>query len=652
MNPWNVSSGLLKKLETAPFRAIDRQFALYLISRYDADDSTALAGAVTSALLESGHSCLFFDDQCEKLWGDESTETFQLPEADEWIKTLQNSPAVGKAGERKPLILDGRRLYIYKYFNFEKRVSDRLHLMVGVGKEKVSESVLELAKKLFKEEKDLSLYGGQLQTAGAFLPFFSHLSIISGGPGTGKTTVVAKLLALLCADSMEKGGSFPAIALAAPTGKAAQRMGESIRKAADMIPDQKMKDYLSKLIPSTLHRLLGIYGSSPKPKRNSQSPIDADLVVVDEASMMDITLFTRLIDALPQESRLVLLGDRYQLASVDAGSVMADICNAYSPNTFTQEFAGIVNGVIADPKNHLPASPSVSMLSPLVELQYSYRFEGGKPIGIVSSLMNSGLAEQSLSALTANQSSDHYCRLSDYPGDAALAAVLLEGYGKLFNAQTPEEALTRVGDFMVLTALNESRFGREGINKLVYRSYGSVPPVRPIKITENSPQHRLFNGDIGVIRRTKNSDGKMIEHAWFPAVSDDESESSDKKRTVRSFLVGMLPSFVDAFAITIHNSQGSEFEKVITILPERDTQLLTRELLYTAVTRAKTQLQIYGSSDIITQAIKRKTLRHSGLEDRIKNSHCDVSAIPTSSIKSEKADKSAAKRKRKDKKGG
>jgi len=331
---------------------------------------------------------------------------------------------------------------------------------------------------------------------------------------------------------------------------------------------------------------------------------------------------------------------------------MADICNAYSPNIFTQEFAGIVNGVIADPKNHLPASPSVSMLSPLVELQYSYRFEGGKPIGIVSSLMNSGLAEQSLSALTANQSSDHYCRLSDYPGDAALAAVLLEGYGKLFNAQTPEEALTRVGDFMVLTALNESRFGREGINKLVYRSYGSVPPVRPIKITENSPQHRLFNGDIGVIRRTKNSDGKMIEHAWFPAVSDDESESSDKKRTVRSFLVGMLPSFVDAFAITIHNSQGSEFEKVITILPERDTQLLTRELLYTAVTRAKTQLQIYGSSDIITQAIKRKTLRHSGLEDRIKNSHCDVSAIPTSSIKSEKADKSAAKRKRKDKKGG
>jgi exodeoxyribonuclease V alpha subunit len=631
----NASSELVKKLEIAPFRAIDRQFARYLITRYGVDESTALTGAITSALLDLGHSCLFFDDWCGKLWGDESGETFQLPVADEWIRTLQNSPAVGKPGERKPLILDGRRLYIYKYFNFEKKVADRLHLMAGVGKCKISESVLEIAKNLFGGEKDLSMYGGQLQTAGAFLPFFSCLSIISGGPGTGKTTVLAKLLTLFCADTMEKRGSFPAIALAAPSGKAAQKMGESIRIAADGIPNENIKDYLSNLIPSTLHRLLGIYGHYPKPKRNYQSPIDAEIVVVDEASMMDITLFARLIDALPQQSLLVLLGDRYQLTSVDAGSVMADICSAFSPNTFTHKFSDIVNRVIDNSGNYVTTTPSVSMLSPLVELQYSYRFEEGKPIGVVSKLINSGLAEQSLAALTVQQSTDHYCRLSEHPGDLVLATIILDGYSALFKTGTPEESLDRVGDFMVLTALNEGRFGRKWINKLVYKSFGTILPVRPIKITENSLQHRLFNGDMGVIRRTKDSDGKMIEHAWFPAVSDDENAASDNRRTVRSFLVGMLPSFVDAFAITIHNSQGSEFNRVIIILPERDTKILTRELLYTAVTRAKRQSQIYGTKDIVTQAILRKTFRQSGLEDRLKNFYNDSSIFENSSTRVE-----------------
>jgi exodeoxyribonuclease V alpha subunit len=361
---------------------------------------------------------------------------------------------------------------------------------------------------------------------------------------------------------------------------------------------------------------------------------------------MDISQFARIIDALPVNSRLILLGDRHQLASVQAGCVMADICNAFSTNQFSKAFAKCVNQAIIKPENRIQPSDADAALSPVVELQYSYRFQDCKPIGVVSKAVNSGSAEDTISKLSALQPEDEYCRLTPYPGQTEMADLILKKYQPLFDVllpdkaqklsdqpsvpgkfrtapdtrSIPEKALAELQNFMVLTVLNEGPYGREGINQQVYRSYGTTPPVRPIKITENSISHNLFNGDMGVIIREKTADGETIERAWFPFMSDGETAVSDVKadRGPRQFLVGALPAFVDAFAITIHNSQGSEFDQVAVVLPFRDMQLLTRELLYTGITRAKTKAVIYGAEDLVKAAVGREIDRHSGLEARIR----------------------------------
>lgn len=608
--------------EMHQLRPIDGQFHRFLIDRFESGPEAALAGAIASALLDQGHSCMFLEDHCGEVWNDGEGEQLALPPANECIAALRASKAVGKPGERKPLILDDRRLYIYKYFKFETRTAERLREMAVAGAVKIPDPVIALAKKIFNEMKDLSRSGGQLQVAGAVLPFFTRLSIITGGPGTGKTTVLAKMLALLSANAMVANGPFPTIKLAAPTGKAAQRMAESIRSAAGKIPDSVIADMLSKLVPSTLHRLLGLHGNSPIPRYGHDSPVDADIVVVDEASMMDLSLFARLVDALLPDARLILLGDRYQLASVEAGCVMADVCEAFTPNRFPSEFAEVVNGVISQNENHVAISTGGVSLSPVVELMHSYRFEGEKPIGVVSRAVNVGDADQALAALRADKSDGDHCILSDHPGDEAMSRLVLEGFRPLLESRTPEEALDRLEKYMVLTALNEGRFGREGINRLMYRMLGSIPAVRPIKITENSAQQRLFNGDMGVIMRSINDEGTEIERAWFEEGKHAKGEGKDvktesKDAKVRAFLVGALPAYVDAFAITIHNSQGSEFDRVAIILPERDTPLLTRELLYTAITRARRGATVFGTEQIVRGTVARRIVRHSGLGERL-----------------------------------
>lgn len=594
----------MTQLDAEPFRSIDRQFARFLVDRYGADDLTAFAGALASALLSSGHSCLLLDEDYTGSWGEGVEESFRLPPPDKWIARLKSSPCVGKPGERKPLVLDDRRLYLYKYFRFETKLAERLRSMAKTGKVKVPRSVIDLATKLFSDEtKDLSAYGGQLQTAGAFLPYFSRLSVISGGPGTGKTTVLTKLLALLCADPMDRGESMPIIELAAPTGKAAQRMAESIRAVAAQLPQEKIATHLTALIPKTLHRLLGLNGISPKPARNEDSPIEADVVVVDEASMMDITIFSRLVDALPANASLVLLGDRFQLASIEAGCVMADVCDAFAPNMFAPDFVSVVNKAIKLSTNQIGKSKGAGPSSPVVELQYSYRFQEGEAIGVVSRAINSGSAENTISALSSNHSGQSTCMLVPHPGDAGMLSLVHEGFKPLLSSNDPADALKQLGNFMVLTAVNEGRFGREGINQQVIRILSGIVPVRPIKITENSIRQTLFNGDMGVIMRSPSQDGTVAERAWFPGPDG----------TPRAFLIGALPSHVDAFAITIHNSQGSEFDKVFIVLPEKDTPLLTRELLYTAVTRARKEALIFGTDTIVKANVERRIVRHSGL---------------------------------------
>jgi exodeoxyribonuclease V alpha subunit len=622
-----LSPELAAKLEISPFRALDRQFARFLISRCRADEATALAGAVTSALLEQGHDCLPIEIQSAIPWGDEDGKKIDLPPAAEWIKALEASPAVGKPGDRSPLILDAGSLYMYKYFSFEEAIAKSIKAMSATVEVAIHGEVIALAREIVKGTKDLSDSGGQLQTAGALMPFFSRFSIITGGPGTGKTTVLAAMLALLCTEAGLKKEAFPTICIAAPTGKAAQRMGDSIRSFLNDMPQTQVTAHLSKIAPSTLHRLLGLYGDSPKPKRDARLPIEADIIVVDEASMMDISMFGRLIDALSPTARLILLGDRHQLESVQAGCILADICNAFPPNCFTDAFAGTVNNAITEPNNYIKAIISSTVLSPVVELMHSFRFPGLQPIGRVSAAIKANNADLSIDILKSVQSADEYCKFSDQKTSQDLEAFILKKYARLFDfteATESEDALTQLGKFMVLTVVNEGAFGRVGINESVRKLKGGNLSVIPIKITENSLRHNLYNGDMGVIIRKKNTEGELVERAWFPEAGNVEGTGPVPKNTDRTmlsnrrqFLVGALPSFVDAFAITIHNSQGSEFDKVVIVLPEKNMSILTREILYTAITRAKTTAEIYGLENIFKGAVENKISRHSGLANRL-----------------------------------
>jgi exodeoxyribonuclease V alpha subunit len=617
-----LSPELEKKLNTPSFRAIDRQVAKYLRSRYTVDDCTALAGALASSLSSSGHSCFSLDEYAGKPLGELPEHSFLLPSLEEWTGHLRNSSAVSVPGNvrRSPLVLDGNMLYLFKYFEYEKFISERLHALSTASLLDIPESVIGLAASLFKNTDDQQSPGIPLQAAGAILPFFSRLAIISGGPGTGKTTILSKALALLCQRSISLGESLPVIRLAAPTGKAAQRMQQSLGNAVREMSDTAIRAHLTLLKPTTVHRLIET-GFSPRPKRNKENPIDADVVVIDEASMIDITMFQRLMDALAPETRLILLGDSYQLASVEAGSVLRDISNAYSKNAFSSDCAAVVNKVLEGLGHQSRLKGDGEPLSPFVELDYSYRFKETEAIGTVSNAIKNGSPVDVIVLLNGEQKGISSCRLTGHPGDETLIGIITERYSPLLAETDPGQALKLLDNFMVLTALNEGRFGREGINTMVKKKFGSALAVRPIKITENSPQHVLFNGDMGVIMSTADSSGIMQEFAWFPDNEETMLEQTGSEQKVRKYLVAALPGYVDAFAITIHNSQGSEFDSVMIILPEKkDNPLMTRELLYTAVTRAKKKAEIIGTEEVVKKSVELKITRQSGLEGRIRQS--------------------------------
>ena len=589
-------------LSNEVFSPLDREFARFLVRRYTADDDVQLAGAMLSEALRNGHTCIDLDTVCGNLYGCEPL--IAVPHPNNLRTRLSLSSAVGRADDRRPLVLDGKQLSLHRIFTMEQRLADEIRLRTNPVPYDIHERVMALAKKLFgKTGCDLSLTGGDLQAAGAFLPFLFKVSIISGGPGTGKTTVLAKILALQCADAEAQNRPLPVVALCAPTGKAAQRMAESLIKSAhdmvDVLPDAH-REYFGSLTPKTVHRLLGIGRSGAPPRHNRENPIEADIVVVDESSMVDLGLMDALVSALPKSATLILLGDRNQLPSVDAGRVFADLCSMAPVNTFSAEYASLVNSVIADSCNHCP---SVNMrLSPVVELRHSFRFRGDEAIGVVSQAVNAGDADGAYSALLSNHAGVSTCRLESHIDRSQIIDRIRDLFSPLLQAQTPRDALAAISRFMVLTVTNEGPLGREGINAAMTGE--GEPRVYPIMVVENDPMLDLYNGDIGIVFR----EGEAVR-AWF----------SDGADALRPFITAQLPPHVCAFAITVHKSQGSEFEEIFCLLPnEREgEQLLSRELLYTAITRAKKRCTLFGDENSVRGAIGRKNERMSGLLDKL-----------------------------------
>jgi exodeoxyribonuclease V alpha subunit len=381
-------------------------------------------------------------------------------------------------------------------------------------------------------------------------------------------------------------------------------MAESLAQGCAALPPELATPILSAR-PRTIHRLLGLGGPLSKPAFGAGRPLEGDLVVVDESSMVDLDLMAALLEALPPEACLVLLGDRCQLPSVEAGRILADLCAHFPANAFSDGFAALVNSVLAQPERHVTGGAARS--SPVVELRHSWRFRGDEAIGLVSRAVNSGdpaLALETVRTTSARAAAGgSVCTLEPLPGAADLSAMVHEGWQGLLQAKTPGEALERLTDFMCLTATNEGPHGRNGINRAMEGRLASSR-VRPVIITENSPRDNLYNGYLGVLFR----EGQRTL-AWFTVDGHPAP-----------FLPAFLPAHDEAWAITVHKSQGSEFGRVLFLLPEPPEGSLAqanRELLYTGITRAKRECRILGSGSTFADAAANATSRRSGLAARL-----------------------------------
>ncbi len=547
-----------------------------------------------------------------------------LPPLEELLEALRGSPGAVTTDPAAtgpcPLVLAGSRLYLHRYWAYEQEVVGRIGALAGAPAAGVDRARLASAfRELFPDLAPES--GGDRFGTAAWIAVTRRLAIVTGGPGTGKTSVAARLLAFLAA----AGGETPLLAaLAAPTGKAAQRLTESIRRQL-VDPVNHIPPRLQALVPteaSTLHRLLGWSPATRAWKRTAADPLDADVVVVDEASMADLPMMARLLTALKPGSRLVLLGDRDQLASVEAGFVLGDLCGEKFDGCRSPALAGELAGLGIPGPSPDPAAPPLA--DAVVVLERSWRYEEGSVIDRAARLVNrrgdeTGLERDAREAMAL-------LGLKPLPppwrmGEAA-GKMALEAYRPLLDAATAGgvgEAFAQLDRFRILCALREGPYGVAGLNRAieeaVRREKGRLRderdyPGRVVMVSANDHGRKLYNGDVGVMVRDA-AGGLAV---WFRA--GEERQGKKVVPLFRSFTTAQLPPHQTAFAMTVHKSQGSEFDRVALLLPpDPDHPVLTRELLYTAVTRARSRVEVWGTAPAFLAAVARRTSRSSGLRD-------------------------------------
>ena len=569
----------LKELHEQELLAdIDWHFAR-LIARFDGDErpEVALAAALASVQTRRGHVCL---DLAECAGGslaavledplvDRPISPYTLPDLDAWRDSLLASPVVAGPGceNEAPLILDDAgRLYLSRYRSAETGVAARLVEMARV-RERLPGVDAKLDR-LF-DAKDID----QRRAVDAVLR--RRLCVVTGGPGTGKTFVAARVIALL----LDMGLAKPErIALAAPTGKAAQRLQASVSAQTEGLAETTpaLRDY--RVEASTVHRLLFRV-------RSGSLPVDA--VILDEASMVDLPLMSRLVGVLPDAARLVVLGDANQLASVQPGAVLGDLCAA-------------------------AASPGSPLAGCVQALTISRRFEKQSGIGRLADAIVAGDAVRTLGALADERDTQTELHpLTDAREFERLATRhAVESWVPCLRSprQSP------FPDRRILCAHRHGPFGTQRFNRLVeteLRQRGLIGreefyPGRPIIVTRNDPATRLSNGDTGVVV----DEGGTGRRVWFP-----ELDAPDGDRFEVS--PARLPEHDSFFALTVHRAQGSEYEEVAFVPGPPDSRVVTRELFYTAVTRARTKVVVYGGEQNITEAVGRSTVRVGGLESRL-----------------------------------
>jgi exodeoxyribonuclease V alpha subunit len=513
---------------------------------------------------------------------------------------------VGDGRQRCPVIWDRKNdvLYLRKYYDFECAVAEEIqHRLTGHGQSVTfQQDWVDGIQRLFPSRSNPAAEP-DWQKVAAISALRHRFCIINGGPGTGKTTTVAKILALLVEQNPEL-----TIDLLAPTGKAADRLVQSIEKA--FVDSERHfpgcdKQHLDKVPRSaqTLHRFLD-YRPGAGFRKNRDNPCGSDVVLVDESSMVSLELFAHLFRALKAETRVILLGDPNQLSSVDVGQVLGDLSSQVESDEVSPEFANTLN-------THFAIElPQRGGLHPLFDatttLKVSYRFHEESGIGqLASAALNQECqaAKVAFEAFPNELTSIAPLEVQGFETQLMdLAKPGLEAYRQAVFAQDPAEMLKRVADFQVLCARNGGAFGVDRINEIVAQKLWKRPEQldrdgKVLMIVQNDKKLGLYNGDVGVIYDDK---------AWFPGVGEP-----------RCFPISALPPRRSADAMTIHKSQGSEYDEVLLVLESYESPLLNRELIYTGITRAKAKLTLWHDWEVTSQALGRRMKRTACLGRRL-----------------------------------
>ena len=601
-------------------RTLDHALAQSL-RRLDRDtpDAVLAAAALASLAVAKGHAGVRLGAadalvEAEIAWPDADAWTRQLA-ASRWVDTPDDATAV--ADPHAPLVLEGGLLYLRRYREYERALALGLQ---RIATQPVPEAGIEPLALLFARLFPQATHDDR-QARAAALALRHALLLVTGGPGTGKTTTTARLLVLLVAQALHAGRASPRIALAAPTGRAAERMAESVRQAVQALAAMGVDADLLAALPTsgtTLHRLLGTIPDSPRFRHDGDNPLPFDVVVVDEASMIDLPLMAKLVDAVASGTRLVLLGDPDQLPSVEAGDVLAAILGAVGEgDAMERGDVDVLRPLLGDgDKTSVLAQEGGEARFPgiRVHLQRGWRQSEALDLAPLAAAVREGDADAALAQLRAGTLSNvHFHEGLADPLELQRDALLAH-FRALGHAATPADALAQSTRLRLLTAVREGPQGARTLNARIERllaeggGAGRAPQGhfqgQLLIVTENSYRHRLFNGDIGVCMR--DAAGTLV--AWFPG--DDAGHP-------RAFHPAALPAHESAFAMTVHKAQGSEFDTVWLLLPTRGNRVLSRELVYTGITRARRALHVAGSEAVIREALARHAGRWSGLGWRL-----------------------------------
>lgn len=639
---------------------LDRHFAIEIAAIHqEGSELFILICVLLSKQLSAQHSCLDLEkiDFSNPLKERHSNCHINLNYS-QLIDLLMTFSAIGHQNDNKPLIMDGHRLYLKRYFDFEVNVATKLRNKASFKSTDILESnqdnnqdqenrINQILACLYPSSNDEINW----QKIATIICYLQQFSVITGGPGTGKTTTVTKLLLLI--RLLQSKDII--IKLVAPTGKAAARLSESIKSSKTRLTTELKKhtDIIAldaiNHIPedaSTLHRLLGVIPNHHQFRHHQDNPLQLDILIVDEASMVDLPMMHRLLNALPAHAKLILLGDQDQLASVEAGAVLADICYGIEDPKETHYSAlfceklykytgykflakNATDTALTNTKNS-----NIGLNNNICKLLKSHRFDGDAGIGILAKAVNqaniqeiNSIWSQQLTELNWIENNPNQLTQVHFQKQTLGFAQLINfacdqyrHYLKLIakNEHSAKDIIAIYNSFRVLCATRKGEYGVEGINYHIENQLQQAGLIksahefytgRPIIIQSNDYNLGLFNGDIGLILPDQQNNNRSMTYFVQPNGS------------VLKVLPARLPNHETCYAMTVHKSQGSEFAQVALVLPlspsSTQQQLLTRELIYTAITRAKEKFICLGTKAIFNRACKQKTQRQSGLADRL-----------------------------------